>query len=177
MNDFAILEEGVVTSSYQTSFHLVPGANYRFKVQARNSVGFSLLSTDVTIRAARRPDAPENVITTNILNTNISISWSAPYDGGSPITSYVIQIQRSDNVSYAENSYCLGTNLEILTTTQCTVTIDSIKAAPFTLPWGSHVNVQVSAVNLVGSSPYSALGNGAIIITNPFAPQNLTEDV
>jgi hypothetical protein len=71
MNDFAFLEEGVVPSSYSTTFHLVPGANYRFKVQARNSVGYSLLSSDVTIRAARRPDAPENITTTNILNTNI----------------------------------------------------------------------------------------------------------
>ncbi len=46
------LEEGVTTKSYQTQVVLTPGAVYKFRVQARNSVGFSLPSSELTILCA-----------------------------------------------------------------------------------------------------------------------------
>lgn len=59
--EFYELTENVIGSYYLTTFDLVPGANYDFKVQARNSVGYSLESNVVTIKAARKPDPPTNV--------------------------------------------------------------------------------------------------------------------
>jgi hypothetical protein len=47
-----ILESGILPLSYQTTVTLTPGARYKFKVEARNSVGYSLLSDEVEILAA-----------------------------------------------------------------------------------------------------------------------------
>lgn len=40
---------------------LVPGTTYAFKVQARNTVGFSLDSETISILAAKVPDIPINL--------------------------------------------------------------------------------------------------------------------
>jgi len=47
----------------------------------------------------------------------------------------------------------------------------------FQLPWGSGVYAKVVAYNLYGDSLESAVGNGAIILTNPDAPVNLAETI
>jgi len=47
-----VLESGVTSHEYTTDIPLAPGATYSFKVEARNSVGFSLLSEPVSILAA-----------------------------------------------------------------------------------------------------------------------------
>jgi hypothetical protein len=48
-----------------------------------------------------------------------------------------------------------------------------MRASPYSLPWGSSIKVRVSAKNIVGSSPFSSTGNGAIILTFPDAPLSL----
>lgn len=53
---YEILEAGITERSYQTKVSLVPGATYRFKVEARNSVGYSLLSEELVILCAQPPD-------------------------------------------------------------------------------------------------------------------------
>ena len=83
--------EGILDELYTLTRDFVDGSNYKLKLQARNSVGFSLFSVETIIRAARISDPPTNVITT-IDKPNLIISWTPPYDGGSPITSYTIQI-------------------------------------------------------------------------------------
>jgi len=45
-----------------------------------------------------------------------------------------------------------------------------LKADPFNLPWGASIYVKVSAINVIGSSAYSDLGNGAMIVTLSFPP-------
>lgn len=60
---FTELETGVLTQSYTTSVSLIAGENYQFKVQSRNTVGYSLDSEVITIRAARIPDIPADVLT------------------------------------------------------------------------------------------------------------------
>ena len=87
---FILLDEYIPTRSYQTTLELEPGTLYTFKVQARNSVGYSLDSSTITIRAARIPDAPANVLTTTVESTVVVVSWDAPYDGGSDILYYHI---------------------------------------------------------------------------------------
>jgi len=69
---------------------LTPGASYNFKVEARNSVGYSLLSSAVSIIASQIPDKPA-APTTAALGSNVVVTWSAPlFNGGATITSYLI---------------------------------------------------------------------------------------
>jgi hypothetical protein len=54
-----VLSTGVTTKSFSTastSTTLTPGALYKFKVEARNSVGYSVLSSAVSIIASQRPN-------------------------------------------------------------------------------------------------------------------------
>ena len=55
------------------------------------------------------------------------------------------------------------------------ILVTTLKATPFELPWGDGVYVKVSAVNVVDEGDRSEAGNGAIIVTVPFEPQNLVE--
>ena len=47
---------------------------------------------------------------------------------------------------------------------------------PFDIPWGEGVYAKVSATNIVGTSPASPEGNGAIILTVPNAPTDLANN-
>lgn len=48
---FVTLDSGITALSY-TAINLVAGQTYKFKVQARNSFGFSALSSEVSVLAA-----------------------------------------------------------------------------------------------------------------------------
>lgn len=49
---YEYLDSGITTKSYSTSVVLTPGATYSFKVEARNSVGYSLPSAELQILCA-----------------------------------------------------------------------------------------------------------------------------
>jgi hypothetical protein len=90
---FTELAVGVLTQSYTTSVTLDSGDNYEFKVQSRNSVGYSLDSETIVIRAARIPDAPISLANDPTTTTDqiISFTWSdGAFDGGSPVIDYAI---------------------------------------------------------------------------------------
>jgi len=55
---FSVLASGVVSTHY-TSTSLTSGITYQFKVEARNSYGFSVYSDILTLLCAFRPEAPE----------------------------------------------------------------------------------------------------------------------
>ena len=50
-----ILETGLINSYYTTTVTITPGRTYTFYVQARNSVGYSALSSPIRILAAQVP--------------------------------------------------------------------------------------------------------------------------
>lgn len=79
----------MATSSYTTTVSLTPGATYRFKVESRNSVGYSPLSSAVSIIASQIPDQPAAPVTAD-LGSDVVVTWTAPWNGGATITSYVI---------------------------------------------------------------------------------------
>jgi len=71
---------------------LTDGVSYTFSVVATNAVGPSNPSSpsnSVTPAAPTVPDPPTGVSAT-AGDTTASVSWSAPFDGGSPITSYTV---------------------------------------------------------------------------------------
>ena len=82
------LEARITTLPY-IAISLTPGTTYSFKVEARNAFGYSSPSASVEILAAEVPSRPADPSTV-LDDTNILISWSAPFDQGSPITSYKI---------------------------------------------------------------------------------------
>lgn len=80
-----------VTTQSATVTGLTAGTSYKFYVKSRNIVDQSLQSTEVTILAAQKPDAPTLLANdVGVTNANtIGLSWSAPaFNGGSPLTEY-----------------------------------------------------------------------------------------
>ena len=69
---------------------LVPGDEYDITVVAFNDVGDSAPSDAKTIMAAAVPDAPGDIALVLQTPTAITISWSAPYNGGTDLTNYKI---------------------------------------------------------------------------------------
>jgi hypothetical protein len=44
---------------------------------------------------------------------------------------------------------------------KCFIPILKLKDAPYSHPWGAFIYAKISATNLVGTSDYSVVGNGA----------------
>jgi hypothetical protein len=57
-----------VVNPYYIAVGLSSGILYQFKVESRNSYGYSLSSDSVTLLCAFKPDAPATVTTTNVGN-------------------------------------------------------------------------------------------------------------
>jgi len=137
------------------------GINYKFKIQARNAVGYGQNTSEIIVRAAKVPDAPISV-TTTIDQTNVQISWTPSYNGGIAILSYKIVIQSSDLITFIEDDVdCSGLNQLIFTSASCKVPITTLRSSPYNLPLAPSVDAKVIATNIVGDSAYSAVGNGA----------------
>ena len=79
-------------TQYTTQIELSPGSTYSFTVQARSSVGYSEQSIPISILAAQIADVPDPP-STAINAATIIISWTAPYNGATPITAYSIKIR------------------------------------------------------------------------------------
>ena len=76
------------------------------------------------------------------------ISWSAPDNGGSAITSYTIYIQTSDLTTYlTELIYCDGSAMTIMSQLTCTIPTIVLHQSPFNISWGSHVYAKLIATN------------------------------
>ena len=128
-------------------------------------------SSEVAIRAAAIPNVPAAPTTAVNTNVSVTISWTAPSNGGSAITSYTVKIRQSDGTTYTTES----ANCNV-STTSCTVPISVLQASPYNLPWGSSVWATVLATNVVGSSAPSSAGYGATILTNPDPPTSLANN-
>lgn len=172
--EFETLEVAVTTKSY-TATSLTAGLTYKFKVQARNSFGYSAFSTQVEILAAQVPDKPDAPVTTFNGDT-VTVDWTEPFTGGFEITAYRIYFAQSDTTTYSyELNGCDGTDPTIRDARTCTVLVSVLRDAPFNLEWGTSIYSKVDAINAYGISELSDAGNGAVIITYPDAPVDLTE--
>ena len=92
-----------VTTLEHTESGLTEGNSYRFRVQARNAVGFSNYSVVFTIIAATVPSKPGAPTTyLNVDSTKVVIDWSAPDTGGLSIDGYKVEIKTS-TASFAKD--------------------------------------------------------------------------
>jgi len=145
---------GNVTES--TVSGLVNGTTYTFRVAAKNAAGTgpqSSASNAVTPLAV--PDAPANV-TASPGAGQATVGWSAPFNGGSAITGYVV------------TRYVGG--VEQGTTSLGVVTQTTVSG----LANGTTYTFRAAAVNALGTGAQSAASNPVTPRTVPEAPINVS---
>jgi len=89
-----------VTSRSFTATGLQSGLTYKFRVYARNAVGYGLPSSSVTILTAIVPSAPL-APTTSVSANHILIKWTSPsadsqVEYGARITGFSVMVQNGD---------------------------------------------------------------------------------
>ena len=153
-----------VTQASHTESGLSTGNPHKFRVRARNAVGFSNYSSVFTIISATVPaqlSAPTTALHGG--DTQVIIDWSAPADlGGLSIDGYKVVIKTSTN-SFAEDlTNCdAETDTGIISATRCSIPVATLRASPFDLSDTDPVVAKVTAFNALGDSDESAEGNGA----------------
>jgi hypothetical protein len=80
----------VTTESY-TAVALTAGINYEFKVESRNSYGYSATSDPISMLCAWKPEPPA-APATYVVGNQAYINWEEPVLNGVPITGYLIYI-------------------------------------------------------------------------------------
>jgi Fibronectin type III domain len=133
------------------------GTTYTFEVSATNTIGTgpaSAASNPVTPSAPTAPAAP-SAPTATAGNTSATVAWTAPSNGGSPITSYTI-------------TPYVGSTAQTSTTITGSPPANSTTISGLTN--GTTYTFTVNATNAVGSGPPSARSN-ALTPTATTAPQ------
>jgi hypothetical protein len=123
---------------------IVPGVDYDITVVAFNDVGDSIPSDPKTIMAAAVPDLPLSVTLVEQGPSAITISWTAPYDGGTPISNYKIWWDNASGslpATFVEKEGSTG--LVVQFTIQTNIVTDSV------------YQFAVKAVNIIGDSSLS----------------------
>jgi hypothetical protein len=151
---------------YYTLIGLTNGVTYYFQIAAingycNNGTGYGpesgLFSTTTNATPATTPDQVTGVTTTSGPNAgNISVTWSAPGNGGAAISSYTLQYRISGSGSFTTITG-IGTTNTIVTGLANSTTYD----------------IRVAAVNIVGTGAYSNIVIGTTF-TTPNSPTNLT---
>ena len=143
------------TATTQTVTGLTNGTSYKFRVAAVNVVGTGPQSTssNAVTPAITVPTAPVIGSATRG-NHEVTVSWSAPsYDGGSPVTSYVV----TPYIGFAAQP---STTFASPATTQTVTGLTNGTAYVF----------RVAAINAIGPGPQSASSNAATPASVPDAP-------
>jgi titin len=143
---FTTFSRSASTATSATVTGLTRGTAYTFKVAAVNSLGAGTYST------ASSPITPPVTVPGQVTNvsgtagdTQVSLSWTAPDNGGASITDYVVQ--------YSTNG---GTNW----TTFADGTSGDATAVVTSLTNGTAYTFRVAAVNSAGTGSYSAASSG-----------------
>ena len=131
---------------------LTAGTAYTFTVAATNANGTgasSSPSNSVTPYAV--PDAPSGVTATPG-NQAASVSWTAPFDEGSPITGYSVSDGSGDTCSTTGATTCAVSGLTN----------------------GTAYSFTVTATNAAGTGPASVPSNPVVPVTVPDAPTGVS---
>ncbi|MEW1954755.1 DUF4082 domain-containing protein [Terrabacter sp. NPDC080008] len=135
---------------------LTNGTAYTFKVSATNAIGTgpdSAASNSVTPSGPSAPAAPTNV-TATAGDKQATVTWTAPSDGGSAITSYTV-------TPYA--------GATALTPTTVSGSPPATTTTVTGLTNGTAYTFKVSATNAIGTGPDSA-ASSAVTPSGPTAP-------
>ena len=140
-----------VATTVIVSSDVISGTSYGFRVRARNIFGWGPYSTVTYIQAAREPDVPVAPVTTiDAATGGVTITWIAPSDRGSVITSYKIEIADKTGTTWSTDASCDGTATTVINNLKCVVPMSTLTAAPFSYVFDDVVTVRVSAANFYG---------------------------
>lgn len=115
-----------------------PGETFSYKVSAVNYIGEGPMTSSLPIIAASVPNAPGAPTRTSSSLTSVSISWAAPYNGGSAITSYKLFMNAgTGSTTFSEID---------------TVSAGTLTYTKFSLTTGQNYKFKVQAINIVGLS-------------------------
>lgn len=123
---------------------LTPGTTYYVWARTHNAKGYSPWSGVASKKTLNVPAAPGKPILSGISPTSVTISWTAPTDGGSPITGY--------QVGYGTSS----------TTPSTIISATSPKTITGLTP-GTTYFFWVRAINAVGTGPWSPFAANSTI--------------
>lgn len=112
--------------TYYVATNVVKGREYRFKYRAKNTNGWSVFSSILTVKAASTPSKPPTPTLITATSTSMQLQFYKPHDnGGSDITSYELYINDGTDsnepttlvASYSTNTmtHTLGTVADSLT--------------------------------------------------------------
>ena len=95
-SEWAVVDDGVDTGTSATVTGLTNGTAHHFRIHAVNQDGPGGVSEEITATPRTVPGAPLSMaaVPTNV-SGQIRLTWTAPPDGGSPVTDYIIH--RSPN--------------------------------------------------------------------------------
>ena len=140
---------------------LTNGTSYTFKVKARNAAGTGDASSDsAAVTPVSVPDAPTDVVAVPYQNTQSTVSWTAPFNNGLAISSYVVTASPGGRTCTASTSRTV-----LVAPTSCVVT---------GLTNGTYYSFTVTATNSRGTSPVSVADSGVLPASVPSAPSITT---
>ncbi len=95
-SSWATIVDGVSTTTTLTINGLTNGTPYWFRVSAKNSVGTGPTSTTTSATPVTLPGAPSGLTAAvapaaGVGSGEVKLSWSAPNDGGTAITDYIVE--------------------------------------------------------------------------------------
>lgn len=118
-NVYTVLAVGV-TNAYFTATGLNAGLYYKFKVESRNYLFYSLPSDPIQILCATKPDIPTTIGTTNDADY-VRVYWSEPANNGLPITSYTFMFRKWDDTYIEDAAYCQSDDSDLVANQFCTI--------------------------------------------------------
>lgn len=140
---------------------LTNGDDYYFRVEAHNSVGWSVtsdLSAAVTPRTV--PDAPDKPSANPTAGDGtVALSWTEPVStGGSAITNYLVEYSSDSGTSWSPFGHAATTDPGVVVTGLAT---------------GRGYVFRVAAVNEAGAGTWSAVSDSTTPYSVPTAPTSL----
>lgn len=152
------------TTRVATITGLMQGTLYEAQLMAHNAIGDSDWSASsygtTTLEAPSAPTAP---VVTPDGDRVLSVTWTAPYNGGSPITGYELECRKQGDLTWET---CTAT----ITAASARVTATMDGTA---LERGTTYQFRVRAVNAIGAGMWSQIGSGTTSSVAPLAPTNL----
>jgi hypothetical protein len=162
--------DSLLTSYTASGSSIVGGTTYRFRLRARNAVGWGAWSPVASIAASAVP-AQMAAVTTQIdpgLDPlSVKISWVAPDANSDAIQGYHVTIRARSGEYLEDLTNCNAGLAAIATARQCLVPLTTLRTT-FSLAYNDLVVARARAYNSLGNGQYSQPNAaGATIQTEP----------